>query len=113
VIDLANGQSATLSGNHYADYKAQIGPGGAFVLKRIEAKTAVLGPRAFGDKDPVNSIRFRPTNELIAEYYVDHRGHVRVNRGCTVDTAQLFTPSPNREMLLSMQSMESDSPFVR
>src|SRR6266446_228123 len=69
VIGLANGRSATLSGNYYAGYNAQIGPGSAFVLKRIGANRVLVGPRAFGDKDRVNSIRFRPTNEFIAEYY--------------------------------------------
>jgi hypothetical protein len=91
VISLSNQQTATLRGNYPAGSRGHFGPDSAFVLSHIGANQVFVGPRAFGDGDLVDAISFRPTNEMLAQFYRAHRGHVRVDRAKPLEIDRLFS----------------------
>lgn len=91
IVQLADGRIATLSDTYLAGFRSHLRPGTSFVLGRTGANRVAIGSKPFDATDLVNSIQFRPTNELVAEYYLAHRGHTYVNRGQTLEIDQLFS----------------------
>jgi hypothetical protein len=94
VVTLFDGRIATLKGNYLAaGSRSETRDGRTFALTRIGTNQVLVGPRTFTDADLVSGITFRPTNDLIAQYYTAHRGHVRAARTHPLHVDRLFSRS--------------------
>jgi hypothetical protein len=101
VVSLADGQTATLKGLYPAPGTHSYSGGqNSFALQRIGANQVLVGPRPFEAGELVNEIRFQPTNELIAQFYTAHRGHVSLPRTGVIDPDELFRRSHQRSELV-------------